>query len=181
MKNTLIERSCAFNLGAVHIALHEAEIGLKWLQKAVPPVNERDGTSNGDVFYNLGIAYELLNNIEEALKYYELAYQEYHFQSNDRLMEVIVVKKAAVLCKRLKNPLQAVKFYKIAARLFFELENGMQQALCLSQMGAQLVRCGKYDGALETADDAMALCKSLRTDIVLGMKMFSILNTLFIQ
>ena len=55
LKDTYTQRSCAFNYGAVLIACNKAQKGLTILKHALPPNNEADGPSNGDLYYNFAL------------------------------------------------------------------------------------------------------------------------------
>ena len=63
-KAAYTKRQCALNLAAALIAEHEPKRALKYLKIATPPSSHkehkgagRDSPSNGDLHYNMGLAY----------------------------------------------------------------------------------------------------------------------------
>lgn len=56
LNDPFTKRSCAFNYGAGLVANKNPTDGLKYLHEALPPRNNFDGASNGDLFYNFGLA-----------------------------------------------------------------------------------------------------------------------------
>ena len=91
-------------------------LGLEYLQRAVPPLNKRDSKSNGDLFYNFAIGYTLLQTESEAVKYYELALEEYQSEKDNYIMEAVVAKQIGQMCANLPGrQLEAARAYSVAA------------------------------------------------------------------
>ena len=102
MNHVVINLAYYTLVGAVLIALKQAESGLEMLQRAIPPMNQRDGKSNGDLYYNFGLGYELLRNDAEAVKFFELAYEEYRMEKDNVRMENETIMKAGALYVQLR-------------------------------------------------------------------------------
>ena len=68
-------QSCAFNLGAAYVANGDGQNGILYLQKALPPEGLGDPTSYGDLYYNLVLAYELINDRGQMKTFLEKSLQ----------------------------------------------------------------------------------------------------------
>lgn len=94
--NAFTLRACAANLGAMYISLGtkaEAEKGLKYLKEATPPEGMADGVSNGDLYFNFGLAYEVLGRYREAAGSFKQALQEYRRERDNMNMEIETLKR----------------------------------------------------------------------------------------
>ena len=170
------ERTCAFNYGAVCIALEKPQKGLSLLQRAIPPSHQKDEKSNGDLYFNFGLAYENLQSLEEAAKYYELALEEYQNERDNFEMESEIGIKLGSLYRQLKSPLQSARTYGIAAEALSHVNNLEEQTLVMCHQALQLLIAGKKDDAVETSDDCMVLCQKVKEGEVLGNLMFYLIN-----
>ena len=167
-KDDSMIRVCSFNLGAVHIADHNPQKGIQYLKKAIPPADIRDGHSNGDLYYNFGLAYESMSNREEAVKYFELSLEDYG-KDKDRTMEAEVATKIGALYLSLdQQALQAARAYGVASASFAAVPDQLRQAQCLAQQAAALFKADKVEDTLHIADDCMLVCQSIPQDQALG-------------
>ena len=82
----------------------------------------RDGKSNGDLFYNFGHGYALLKQESEAVKYYELALEEYQSEKDNARMEADVSRQIGKIRVRLGQHLQAARAYNVAATAHGKLQ-----------------------------------------------------------
>ena len=163
-----MSRVCTFNLGAVYIAQRDADKGLEMLQNAIPPMNTKDGRSNGDLFYNFGLAYELQSNVTEAVKYFELALEEYQAERDNVQMVAEVSMKLGIFYSSLGSRLQSARCHGTAAASFHKVQDYGQQTLCLCQQGTALVQARKINDALEVSDNCMIMCQRVKELNTLG-------------
>lgn len=170
--DSFIERACAFNLAAVYIAVKKVRQGLELLQKAIPPADEKDGASNGDLYFNFGLAYECLPNVEEAAKYYELSLEEYQSEKDNFVKVAEVAVKLGAIYKQMHIPLQAARVYGIAWKASARKPDTEQQLICMCQQALQLLLARKIDSAVELSDDCMVLCLNVSQGDILGMGPF---------
>ena len=94
--NAFTIRACAANLGAMYVSLgkkDEAEKGLKYLKEATPPEGMADGVSNGDLFFNFGLAYKVLGRFRAAGSSFQQALQEYRKERDNINMEIETLKQ----------------------------------------------------------------------------------------
>ena len=177
LKDEFTIRVCAFNLGAVYIALRHPKEGLAMLQKAIPPPQAKDASSNADLFYNFGLGYELLSADTEAVKYFELSLEEYQAQKDHAEMEVVVAGKLGSLYEKHKSLLQAARAYGIAAMACGKKRDTDHQILCMCQQANALLQAKKINDALDIADDCMILCQHIHQDeTVIGRLSFTVIT-----
>ncbi|ELT87183.1 hypothetical protein CAPTEDRAFT_221882 [Capitella teleta] len=157
-------RACAFNLGAAYIALRKPKEGLSLLQRAIPPPKAPDCRCNGDLFFNFGLAYELMPAPREAVKYFELSLEEYQTSSRDLKMEAFVSLKLGSIYNSIKCHLQAARVYSIAAVAHGKMEQTAQQIACMCHQANSLWQAGKEQDGLDIADDCMVLCQGVPND-----------------
>ena len=89
-------RACQTNLGAAYIRLgrkEEAQKGLDLLAQAKPPDGVRDATSNGDLYFNQALGYQVLGRYREATHYLEQAWTDYHTERDNLGMEIETLKR----------------------------------------------------------------------------------------
>ncbi len=161
LEDGFVKRACAFNLGAVYIAQRNPEKGLEMLNKAIPPVNCKDSKSNGDLFFNFGLAYEIEKKEGESVKYMELALEEYQVEGNTE-MEADTAKRIGALYLKLQRPLQAARVYGIAAASCSRQGKLGEQCMVVLQQAAALQQAGKVEDAQTLAGDCMALCQHVK-------------------
>lgn len=94
-----IQRACAFNLGAMLISYEKYSEGLTYLNQAVPPKGKRDGRSNGDLYFNYGLAYEGLKRFTESLQNFSKALEEYRLEQTNTKMEADTIQRLKKLAK----------------------------------------------------------------------------------
>ena len=168
LQDAYTKRSCAFNLGAVLIALEHPHKGIKLLQQALPPPNKKDGKSNGDLFYNFGLGYEALNNHEEAAKYYELALEEYRSEGDNVSMEGEVASKTGQCYLRTNQWLHAARCFGVGANSYAQVNNIMEEANCRCRQASSLHQGKRIENASSAADQCMILCHKITHGTTLG-------------
>ncbi|XP_059160006.1 tetratricopeptide repeat protein 24-like isoform X2 [Physella acuta] len=97
-QNNYMHRACAFNLAAILISTRNFADGLIYLHQAVPPEGCSDGKSNGDLYFNFGLAYEGIKNLIESKHYFEKALEEYKLEENNQRMEANTIHRLGKLC-----------------------------------------------------------------------------------
>ncbi|KAK3086275.1 hypothetical protein FSP39_016180 [Pinctada imbricata] len=161
------ERACAFNLGAVYIALGEFRKGVDTLEKSVPPENKREGRSNGDLYFNFGVGYEGLGNNEEAVRNYKRALDEYKVERDNVQMEAECLEKLAQIYIKMHNQFAAETFGQLAAA-YEILNNAVKQMWALSEKASQLFVKGQTEEAESTADECLQLSSKCDSNANIG-------------
>lgn len=160
LDNSYLERACAFNLGAAYIAKGQPIKGLELLQKAVPPLNKRDGRSNGDLYFNFALGYEALMKYQDAIKYYKLALDEYKVENYNDSMEIETAQKVAQLCASLGYHKDAALYFNHLAGVYKRQNNTNKHVLTLSETANQLLLTGNLSEAEKQAEECFLLCES---------------------
>lgn len=79
LKETKVQRACAFNLGAAYVEAGKPQKGLDFLSQAEP--SER-GERVADLQFNIAAAHEALDDHVQAVKHYQQAAQLYRSQGD---------------------------------------------------------------------------------------------------
>ena len=125
-------RACLFNLGACCVARNEAQKGLEFLLRAVPPERQSDGVLNFcDLNYNMAIAYDLLDKPNEARRCYETALEGYRRNSNSEMVAETCLKLGGTLAA-LASLKEAVDIFHEGEMVFRQLMDQRHELLCLS-------------------------------------------------
>uniref|UniRef100_K1QHT8 RNA-binding protein 8A n=2 Tax=Magallana gigas TaxID=29159 RepID=K1QHT8_MAGGI len=167
------ERACAFNLGAVYIALGNGKKGIEILNKALPPDNTREGRSNGDLFFNLGLGYENVGNSEEAVRNFKKALEEYKVERDNVQMEAETLEKLGQLYFKTKNRF-AVDTFDQLAQAYDILKNPAKQLWALTEKANQQFANGLEEEAEKSAEECLKLVENCGSSVNIG----TILNDL---
>ncbi|XP_033749635.1 uncharacterized protein LOC117334243 isoform X4 [Pecten maximus] len=150
------ERACAFNLGAAYIAANQAKRGLDVLQQAVPPDNKKEGRSNGDLYFNFGLGFENLGNLEEAVRYYMKSYEEYKSERDNLQMEAESLEKLGNLQVKTDNVFAEDSYGKLA-EVYGLMNKPVKQLESLCQKANQQHKHKKSTECEATADECLRL------------------------
>ncbi|KAK7116635.1 tetratricopeptide repeat protein 24-like isoform X2 [Littorina saxatilis] len=113
--NAFTLRACAANLGAAYVSLgkkEEAEKGIEHLKESIPPAGIVDCVSNGDLFFNIALGYEVAGRYREAGSYFEDALKEYKGERDNLNMEIDTLKRLVQNSLLRKRTAEMVKWYK---------------------------------------------------------------------
>ncbi|XP_073509073.1 tetratricopeptide repeat protein 24-like isoform X3 [Phyllobates terribilis] len=82
-----IQKACLFNLGATYICVGKPKKALKCLIKSrISGMEERDG----DLFFNIGAAYDEMKEYSKAVKFYERAINEYGYDKLKSIADALI-------------------------------------------------------------------------------------------
>jgi tetratricopeptide (TPR) repeat protein len=131
-------RACLFNLGACCVAKNEAQKGLEFLLRAIPPERHTDGVLNYcDLYYNMAIAYELLSKRHDAKRCYETALEGYREYSNNEMIAETCLKLGGTLAA-LGLLKEAVESFHNGEKVYQQLVDQRHEVLCLSSRATLL-------------------------------------------
>lgn len=138
-----------------------------FFQHAIPPDNIREGRSNGDLYFNVGLGYESLGNTEEAVRNFSLAYEEYKFEKNNLEMEAECLEKIGNVYLKKKNIFALDTFSKLAD-VYHLMGKPVKQVEALAQKAAQMHANGKVEEAETTADECLKISKDCGSSQEIG-------------
>ncbi|XP_064620021.1 uncharacterized protein LOC135483250 [Lineus longissimus] len=166
------EQLCAFNLGAAYVAAKKPREGLELLSTAVPPCKQPEEKPKGDVYYNFGLGYETMDNMDETIKYFELALEAYEVGRRDvpTSRKILTVARKLGFCYgKIGSHSQAVSRLKIVTKLQEELEEGFRERIpVLCELSSQLAVLDKYLEALHYTDECFTYCGQLEDSLNKG-------------
>ncbi|XP_078338565.1 uncharacterized protein LOC111134473 isoform X3 [Crassostrea virginica] len=173
------ERACAFNLGAVYIALGNGKKGIEILNKALPPNNTREGRSNGDLFFNLGLGHETMGNSEEAVRNYKKALEEYKVERDNVQMEAETLEKLGQLYLKTKNKFAMDTFDQLA-QTYEILNKPSKQLWALTEKANQQFTNGLLEEAENSAEECLKLAEKCEPSVNIGT-IYNDLGLIFTQ
>ncbi|XP_064608558.1 uncharacterized protein LOC135472807 [Liolophura sinensis] len=173
-------RACAFNVGAVYIALGFPEKGIEMLRVAErSSPNSLCSTPSGDLYFNLGVANESLQNMEQAINFYKQALELYDKEDDYPNQGSICIKLARIY-SQLKYFADSANYYGKAARAFGIHQDLGKQVSCKCEQANQLFSDSKQNEALALAEDCLEKCSKISGDQYLGF-MYNDLGLIFTQ
>ncbi|XP_062578947.1 tetratricopeptide repeat protein 24-like isoform X4 [Saccostrea cucullata] len=173
------ERACAFNLGAVYIALGDGKKGIELLNKALPPDNAREGRSNGDLYFNLGLGHEMTGNTEEAVRSYKKALEEYKIERDNVQMEAETLEKLGQLYLKTRNKFTTETFEQLA-QTYEILNNPSKQLWAMTEKANQQFANALAEEAEKTAEECLKLAEKCGPSVNLGT-IYNDLGLIFTQ
>jgi len=147
---------CKLNYGAALVALGRTSEGLKVLESVKPL--EHNHQLTGDIWYNLSLAQEDLNNAEEAVKCVQQAIKHYSECSDVVVLKADSTCRLASLYTKLQEFEKAAEAYANAASLYGTANDVHEQAACLLQQAQLLQRCDKTADAVAIGNECAKLC-----------------------
>lgn len=156
-------RQTMFNLGAVHVAARKFSEGIEILKSAAAleaSSNEAD-PSEGDIYYNLGLACELQGSDVEAIRYFESAAKMYAMRQRSSLTVAEVECRLGRQYSRQEEYSKAAKAYGIAALVYESTGEKEQQAICLCHQASLLEMDKRSEDAMKIAAQCVVLCQNI--------------------
>ncbi|CAG5121786.1 unnamed protein product [Candidula unifasciata] len=156
--NGYMQRACAFNLGSMLISTGNFTEGLNYLKLAKPPEGYRDGKSNGDLYFNSGLAYEGLQNVEETKHCYSKALEEYRWEHNINMEADVLGRlgKAYLMCDQFT---EAASCLKQLIHVQEKLGDYTKQLQSQAEQASLLLRMDQVAEAEKIADDCFLRCQ----------------------
>ena len=147
------------NRGSAQISAHQTQQGIDLLTSLLNLKEHTNDLPFGDVFYNLGLAYESLEDEPEALRQLEMAAMEYSVERDGSLAEAMTHCKIAELLVGLGRHGEAAEAYGRGAGVFGGVGEEERRVVCLCRQADQCQASGRMEGAVLAADSAWEICQ----------------------
>ncbi|ESO92584.1 hypothetical protein LOTGIDRAFT_162494 [Lottia gigantea] len=153
-------RKCAFNLGAVYIRLCQARKGIEYLELAIPPDSVEDiFTNKGDLYFNIGLGYEMLKDYQNADSCFKKAFKDYrHFQENinGKMIEE-TLEKLAKTSRFIKNYVESADWSSELCQIYFQKGQEEKRIVTVGEQIVQLRKANEKEKCLILCDQIV--CK----------------------
>ncbi|XP_060777823.1 tetratricopeptide repeat protein 24 [Neoarius graeffei] len=178
LKETKVQRACAFNLGAAYVEAGKPQKGLDFLSQA--ETSERCERV-ADLQFNLAAAHEALDDHVQAVKHYQQAAQLYRSQGDGSSEGDTCIRLAHCHLRRkewadaAENYLRAAESYKVAGML-------ASAAVALKDAGNHMLKCDCFsaDDVISVLTDCLELSAKITEPATLG-KLYNAVGLSFSQ
>ncbi|XP_069805869.1 tetratricopeptide repeat protein 24 [Dendropsophus ebraccatus] len=165
-KQKAVQRACAFNLGAVYVETGKPEKGLEFLLKSQP----RDGDGeepSGDLYFNLGTAYESLQDLPRALEHFRKAVLFY--KPSELGSEADAHMKMGYCYVAMRDKARAAQCFQDAADSYMEAQRLDMAATALNETANYMLQSHSYDSGhvLQILNQTRMVCGTVtRRDLL---------------
>ncbi|GFO36181.1 tetratricopeptide repeat protein 24-like [Plakobranchus ocellatus] len=156
-----MQRACAFNLGALLLSMGRFNDGVHYLSLAKPNEGCKDGKSNGDLYFNFGLAYEGLKDNAESRRYFERALGEYRSERSNIKMEADTTRRIGHLCVNSGQFAEAEVWIKQLIQAYESLGDKESRLQAEAERAHLLLKMGRVEEAEEIADDCLKSAKAM--------------------
>ncbi|KAM9294544.1 tetratricopeptide repeat protein 24 [Gastrophryne carolinensis] len=161
-----VQRACAFNLGAVYVESGKPEKGLEFLLKSQPKDGEEEAT--GDLYFNLGSAYQAMPDLPKALEHFRKAVLLY--RPGQRGNEGDAHMKMGYCYLGMKDEARAAQCFQEAADSYLEAQRMDVAAVALNEAANYMLQSQSYDSGhvLQILQEARMVCQHITRKELLG-------------
>ncbi|XP_078525761.1 tetratricopeptide repeat protein 24 isoform X1 [Lissotriton helveticus] len=166
-KNKSVQRACAFNLGAVYVEIGKPDKGLEFLLKSQPKDGEF-GDHTGDLYFNIGTAYESLQDFPRALEYFRKAAE--HYKPLKVSNEADTHMKMAYCYLGMSDPSRAAQCFHEAGNFYLEVGRLEPAAMALNEAGNYMLQSQQYeyDEVVKVLNECRLLCEKISNKELMG-------------
>ncbi|KAH9499254.1 hypothetical protein Btru_003536 [Bulinus truncatus] len=160
-KSGYMQRACAFNLGAALISSKKISEGLHYMQQAVPPEGQQDGKSNGDLYFNFGLAYKGLKKSKESEYFFKRALEDYRQEGSNIKMASSTIQLLEKISFKKGHYRDAEDWLKQLIEIYSKLEQSEQLLIAKMERANICLKTGRGDIVEEIANECWEVAKKL--------------------
>ncbi|KAG8450022.1 hypothetical protein GDO86_016635 [Hymenochirus boettgeri] len=155
-----VQRACAFNLGAAYVETGKPDKGLEFLLKSQPKAGEREDYT-GDLYFNLGTAYEGLKDFPKAMENFRKAAKLY--KPSQLGNEGDAHMKMAYCYLGMKDKVRAAQCFQEAGDYYMEAQKMDMAATALNEAASFMLQSQSYDSShvLQVLNEARLLSEHI--------------------
>ncbi|XP_075715557.1 uncharacterized protein LOC142750441 [Rhinoderma darwinii] len=160
-----IQKSCLFNLGATYICVGKPKKALKCLIKSrISGMEERDG----DLFFNIGAAYDEMKEYGKAVKFYERAINEYGYDELKSIADALI--KLGYCFVMIDDFSSAAHSFRLAGHSYVKNHKLEDAAMAMREAAKYMInsRAFSQTEVLQMLNSCMELLKDVSDKQLLG-------------
>nr|XP_033779757.1 tetratricopeptide repeat protein 24 [Geotrypetes seraphini]XP_033779758.1 tetratricopeptide repeat protein 24 [Geotrypetes seraphini]XP_033779759.1 tetratricopeptide repeat protein 24 [Geotrypetes seraphini] len=165
--NKAVQRACAFNLGAAYVETGKFKKGLEFLLKSQAKGKEA-GDGTGDLYFNMGAAYEGLQDFPKALEHFRKAAGHYRPSKTRNVAEACM--KTGRCYLGMEDAARAAQCFHEAGESYTEAGQLESAAVALNEAGCYMLQSQQFGSGevLQTLHQCYMLCEKLPSNTLLG-------------
>ncbi|XP_044139226.1 tetratricopeptide repeat protein 24-like isoform X2 [Bufo gargarizans] len=160
-----IQKACLFNLGATYICVGKPKKALKCLIKSkISGMEERDG----DLFFNIGAAYDEMKEYGKAVKFYERAINEYGYDELKSIADALI--KLGYCFVMTGNLSSAAHSFRLAGQSYLRNQKFDDAAMAMREAAKYMINSQAFSQTevLQTLDSCVGSLKGVSDQQLLG-------------
>ncbi|KAM3927109.1 tetratricopeptide repeat protein 24-like [Leptodactylus fuscus] len=160
-----IQKACLFNLGATYICIGKPKKALKCLIKSrINGMEEKDG----DLFFNIGAAYDEMKEYGKAVKFYERAINEYDYEELKSIADALI--KLGYCFVMTGDLSSAAHSFRLAGHSYMKNQKLEDAAMAIREAAKYMINCQAFSQTevLQTLNSCVESLKGVSDKQLLG-------------